>query len=149
MEWKWCCFESLEMNEWMNDWLISKTWHSISTPNSILGPSSHSQLKAPKLGIQYRLPTPTPTVTRNNRIRTNRNFSIRAEYRYSITLVSFIYYNQYSFIHPNLISSHLIQSYCSDGDSGGGGDFFAGFLVGGAVFGTLAYIFAPQVIPLS
>ncbi|KAK9144504.1 hypothetical protein Sjap_004407 [Stephania japonica] len=28
---------------------------------------------------------------------------------------------------------------------GGGGDFVAGFLLGGAVFGTLAYIFAPQI----
>ncbi|XP_059625091.1 uncharacterized protein LOC132268280 isoform X2 [Cornus florida] len=28
---------------------------------------------------------------------------------------------------------------------GGGGDFFAGFLLGGAVCGTLAYIFAPQI----
>ncbi|XP_028755380.1 uncharacterized protein LOC114714778 [Neltuma alba] len=31
-------------------------------------------------------------------------------------------------------------------DSGsGGGDFVAGFLLGGAIFGTLAYIFAPQI----
>ncbi|KAL7003831.1 hypothetical protein U1Q18_004974 [Sarracenia purpurea var. burkii] len=29
--------------------------------------------------------------------------------------------------------------------SGGGGDFVAGFLLGGALFGTLAYIFAPQI----
>lgn len=35
--------------------------------------------------------------------------------------------------------------FYSDG-RGGGGDFVAGFLLGGAVFGTLAYIFAPQVI---
>ncbi|XXG43012.1 hypothetical protein AAC387_Pa01g3147 [Persea americana] len=28
---------------------------------------------------------------------------------------------------------------------GGGGDFVAGFLLGGALFGTLAYIFAPQI----
>lgn len=35
---------------------------------------------------------------------------------------------------------------CSDASSGGGGDFVAGFLLGGAVFGTLAYIFAPQVV---
>nr|CAN60966.1 hypothetical protein VITISV_015143 [Vitis vinifera] len=27
----------------------------------------------------------------------------------------------------------------------GGGDFVAGFLLGGAVFGTLAYVFAPQI----
>lgn len=35
---------------------------------------------------------------------------------------------------------------CSDGDRGGGSDFVAGFLLGGAIFGTLAYVFAPQVI---
>ncbi|CAF1697606.1 unnamed protein product [Brassica napus] len=29
--------------------------------------------------------------------------------------------------------------------SGGGGDFIAGFLLGGAVFGAVAYIFAPQM----
>ena len=34
----------------------------------------------------------------------------------------------------------------SDGGRSGGGEFVAGFLLGGAVFGTLAYIFAPQVI---
>lgn len=34
---------------------------------------------------------------------------------------------------------------CSGGNRGGGGDFVAGFLLGGAVFGTLAYVFAPQV----
>ncbi|XAR54728.1 hypothetical protein NMG60_11029993 [Bertholletia excelsa] len=28
---------------------------------------------------------------------------------------------------------------------GGGGDFVAGFLVGGALFGTLAYVVAPQI----
>ncbi|KAJ0079004.1 hypothetical protein Patl1_23710 [Pistacia atlantica] len=32
-----------------------------------------------------------------------------------------------------------------DGNRGGGGDFVAGFLLGGAVFGTLAYVFAPQI----
>ncbi|KAJ4829185.1 hypothetical protein Tsubulata_007881 [Turnera subulata] len=33
-----------------------------------------------------------------------------------------------------------------DGSSrGGGGDFIAGFLLGGAVFGTLAYIYSPQL----
>ena len=40
----------------------------------------------------------------------------------------------------------FLSVICSDGSSGGGGDFAAGFLLGGAVFGTLAYIFAPQVI---
>ncbi|KAF5176538.1 Low-density receptor-like protein [Thalictrum thalictroides] len=35
--------------------------------------------------------------------------------------------------------------YNDDSRGGGGGDFVAGFLLGGAVFGTLAYIFAPQI----
>lgn len=34
---------------------------------------------------------------------------------------------------------------CGD-SSGGGGEFAAGLLLGGAVFGTLAYVFAPQVL---
>ncbi|KAF5442579.1 uncharacterized protein LOC121258198 isoform X3 [Juglans microcarpa x Juglans regia] len=34
--------------------------------------------------------------------------------------------------------------YNSDSRSGAG-DFLAGFLLGGAVFGTLAYVFAPQI----
>ncbi|KAJ3690939.1 hypothetical protein LUZ61_020103 [Rhynchospora tenuis] len=29
--------------------------------------------------------------------------------------------------------------------SGGGGDFFAGFVLGGAIFGALAYYYAPQI----
>ncbi|XP_068635489.1 uncharacterized protein [Aristolochia californica] len=33
----------------------------------------------------------------------------------------------------------------NDGSRGGGGDFLAGFLLGGAIFGTLAYVFAPQI----
>ncbi|KAM7272824.1 hypothetical protein ACFE04_027488 [Oxalis oulophora] len=39
----------------------------------------------------------------------------------------------------------LRAEYKDSGRGGGGGDFVAGFLVGGAVFGTLAYIFAPQI----
>uniref|UniRef100_A0A3Q7FMR2 Uncharacterized protein n=1 Tax=Solanum lycopersicum TaxID=4081 RepID=A0A3Q7FMR2_SOLLC len=31
------------------------------------------------------------------------------------------------------------------GGGGNGGDFVAGFLLGGAIFGTLGYIFAPQI----
>ena len=44
---------------------------------------------------------------------------------------------------------YLSSVLCSDANSGGGGDFVAGFLLGGAVFGTIAYIFAPQVIEYS
>ena len=32
-------------------------------------------------------------------------------------------------------------------DSKGGGGFLAGFLIGGAIFGTLGYVLAPQVLP--
>ncbi|XP_065853927.1 uncharacterized protein [Euphorbia lathyris] len=39
----------------------------------------------------------------------------------------------------------LVRADYSDGSRGGGGDFVAGFLLGGAVCGTLAYIFAPQI----
>ncbi|KAJ4950790.1 hypothetical protein NE237_027622 [Protea cynaroides] len=38
-----------------------------------------------------------------------------------------------------------VRAEYNDGSRGGGGDFMAGFLLGGAVFGTLAYIFAPQI----
>ncbi|KAF5749253.1 hypothetical protein HS088_TW04G01218 [Tripterygium wilfordii] len=38
-----------------------------------------------------------------------------------------------------------VQAEYSDGSRGGGGDFIAGFLLGGAIFGTLAYVFAPQI----
>lgn len=33
----------------------------------------------------------------------------------------------------------------NDSRGGSGGDFVAGFLLGGAIFGTLAYVFAPQI----
>ncbi|KAG9452139.1 hypothetical protein H6P81_005043 [Aristolochia fimbriata] len=38
-------------------------------------------------------------------------------------------------------------SVCAEYNDGsrGGGDFVAGFLIGGAIFGTLAYVFAPQI----
>ncbi|NP_001238304.1 uncharacterized protein LOC100305891 [Glycine max] len=39
-----------------------------------------------------------------------------------------------------------ISAEYRDNRGGGGGDFVAGFLLGGAVFGTLAYIFAPQFV---
>ncbi|NP_001351871.1 uncharacterized protein LOC101496924 isoform 2 [Cicer arietinum] len=38
-----------------------------------------------------------------------------------------------------------VRAEYSDSRGGGGGDFVAGFLLGGAVFGTLAYVFAPQI----
>ncbi|RLM64237.1 uncharacterized protein C2845_PM16G18270 [Panicum miliaceum] len=41
-------------------------------------------------------------------------------------------------------SSH-IQLNTNYEDSKGGGGFLAGFLIGGAIFGTLGYVFAPQI----
>ncbi|KNA05708.1 hypothetical protein SOVF_187800 isoform A [Spinacia oleracea] len=38
-----------------------------------------------------------------------------------------------------------VRAQYSDERGGGGGDFVAGFLLGSAVCGTLAYIFAPQI----
>ncbi|XP_072993387.1 uncharacterized protein [Typha latifolia] len=49
---------------------------------------------------------------------------------------------------PKQKNFHRNISVCaeySDNSRGGGGDFLAGFLLGGAVFGTLAYVFAPQI----
>ncbi|KGN63425.1 uncharacterized protein LOC101222662 [Cucumis sativus] len=40
----------------------------------------------------------------------------------------------------------VLAEYNDGGRSGsGGGDFVAGFFLGGAVFGTLAFVFAPQM----
>ncbi|CAA0817152.1 Unknown protein [Striga hermonthica] len=38
-----------------------------------------------------------------------------------------------------------VRARQNDHNSGSGADFVAGFVLGGAVFGTLAYIFAPQI----
>ncbi|KAH7434217.1 hypothetical protein KP509_06G005900 [Ceratopteris richardii] len=38
----------------------------------------------------------------------------------------------------------LVRASYSEKRSGGG-DFFAGFVLGGAIFGTLGYLFAPQI----
>ncbi|KAK3020318.1 hypothetical protein RJ639_046530, partial [Escallonia herrerae] len=38
-----------------------------------------------------------------------------------------------------------VRAEYNDNRGGGGGDFVAGFLLGGAVLGTVAYIFAPQI----
>ncbi|KAL8519728.1 hypothetical protein ACS0TY_010604 [Phlomoides rotata] len=38
-----------------------------------------------------------------------------------------------------------VHAEYNDRSSGTGADFLAGFVLGGAVFGTLAYVFAPQI----
>ncbi|CAN0836876.1 hypothetical protein LINGRAHAP2_LOCUS1631 [Linum grandiflorum] len=35
--------------------------------------------------------------------------------------------------------------YSGNKDGGGGGEFVAGFIVGGALFGTLAYVYGPKI----
>ncbi|XP_057970034.1 uncharacterized protein LOC131159287 isoform X2 [Malania oleifera] len=48
----------------------------------------------------------------------------------------------------NQLGTNHKLSVCAEyneGSRGGSGDFLAGFLIGGAVCGTLAYIFAPQI----
>ncbi|KAF7836536.1 uncharacterized protein G2W53_011395 [Senna tora] len=47
----------------------------------------------------------------------------------------------------NLVSRSRSSQICAEyrDSRSGGGDFVAGFLLGGAIFGTLAYIFAPQI----
>ncbi|XP_068316239.1 uncharacterized protein [Pyrus communis] len=55
---------------------------------------------------------------------------------------------QFQFLNCSpFYSIPLYVLHCSDDSRGGGGgaDFVAGFVLGGAVFGTLAYVFAPQI----
>lgn len=55
-------------------------------------------------------------------------------------------YTMFNMCHGVIVPLlHFPHYVCSDGSRGGGGDFLAGFLLGGAMFGTLAYIFAPQI----
>ncbi|EES12752.1 hypothetical protein BDA96_06G215600 [Sorghum bicolor] len=56
-------------------------------------------------------------------------------------------------LHLAVPSSSESTNYCrklticraQSEDSKGGGGFLAGFLIGGAIFGTLGYVFAPQI----
>ncbi|CAL5188134.1 unnamed protein product [Lathyrus oleraceus] len=45
----------------------------------------------------------------------------------------------------NLISPLRAEYRDNRGGGGGGGELLTGFLLGGAIFGTLAYVFAPQI----
>ncbi|XP_026401605.1 uncharacterized protein LOC113297373 isoform X2 [Papaver somniferum] len=48
--------------------------------------------------------------------------------------------------HLGISRNLSVRAEYDDGSRGGGsGDFVAGFVLGGAVFGTLAYLFAPQI----
>ncbi|KAL0927559.1 hypothetical protein M5K25_001741 [Dendrobium thyrsiflorum] len=59
------------------------------------------------------------------------------------------YHSQLEMLQNSKQSNRLqrfpIHAEYGGSSRGGGGDFLAGFLLGGAVFGTLAYVFAPQI----
>ncbi|KAG6738500.1 hypothetical protein POTOM_058120 [Populus tomentosa] len=77
---------------------------------------------------------------KSNPVGTSPKLAVRAQHKqllFKVALYSF------AVTHHHLLL--FLSVICSDGSSGGGGDFVAGFLLGGAVFGTVAYIFAPQI----
>ncbi|KAI5415463.1 uncharacterized protein LOC127138779 isoform X2 [Lathyrus oleraceus] len=43
------------------------------------------------------------------------------------------------------LTSPLRAEYRDNRGGGGGGELLTGFILGGAIFGTLAYVFAPQI----
>ncbi|KAK1325454.1 hypothetical protein QJS10_CPA01g02907 [Acorus calamus] len=51
---------------------------------------------------------------------------------------------QYEYADPQFEFDDFLFEYIDESRSGGG-DFVAGFILGGALFGTLAYVFAPQI----
>ncbi|KAF9670473.1 hypothetical protein SADUNF_Sadunf13G0072600 [Salix dunnii] len=86
-------------------------------PRKLWSTKSISFAKAPRLTIGRK----------SNLVGSSPMFAVRAEYKYAVLD----------------LDSCLIKSI--DGSRGGGSDFVAGFVLGGALFGTLAYIFAPQI----
>ncbi|KAL3524547.1 hypothetical protein ACH5RR_017381 [Cinchona calisaya] len=52
---------------------------------------------------------------------------------------------QKNFSRQSIQHKLMVHAEYNDRRGGGGGDFVAGFLLGGVIFGTLAYIFAPQI----
>ncbi|KAH7538459.1 hypothetical protein FEM48_Zijuj03G0201500 [Ziziphus jujuba var. spinosa] len=108
-----------------------------------------SQLKTRELFLSTNSNSFGKTSKLTVHTKTNRKFSLRSDYRLYARLNPF-----FSIVHTSTtcLFSYFFLSFCiahcihsSDANSGGGGDFVAGFLLGGAVFGTLAYIFAPQI----
>nr|GLL28313.1 uncharacterized protein LOC109194016 isoform X1 [Ipomoea trifida] len=47
--------------------------------------------------------------------------------------------------HQKTSSNFAIRAEYKDQRRAGGSEFIAGFLLGGAIFGTLGYVFAPQI----
>ncbi|KAL3521769.1 hypothetical protein ACH5RR_019918 [Cinchona calisaya] len=52
---------------------------------------------------------------------------------------------QKKFNHQRPTHKLTVHAEYNNHRGGGGGDFVAGFLLGGAIFGTLSYVFAPQI----
>ncbi|KAL6527037.1 hypothetical protein OROGR_016127 [Orobanche gracilis] len=81
------------------------------------------------------------TIQSKTRSRTNPKLSIHAQYDCIWPLI----------LHDGLMrfraSKYLDLDLTCSGNrsSGSGADFVAGLVLGGAVFGTLAYVFAPQI----
>ncbi|XP_019184212.1 uncharacterized protein LOC116012025 [Ipomoea triloba] len=53
--------------------------------------------------------------------------------------------NQRKLVHQRTNNNFSIRARYNDQRGGGEGDFIAGFLLGGAIFGALGYVFAPQI----
>nr|GMC66789.1 uncharacterized protein LOC109179101 [Ipomoea batatas] len=78
--------------------------------------------------------------------RTNNNFSIRARYKtMDIAVFSAWHYLCCSSSSNASILLGIGKRSSQDHRGGGEGDFIAGFLLGGAIFGALGYVFAPQI----
>jgi len=48
----------------------------------------------------------------------------------------------------HLVFLLICLNICSNNKGGGGADFLVGFFLGGAICGTVAYIYGPEVISL-
>ncbi|MBA0880375.1 hypothetical protein Goshw_012595 [Gossypium schwendimanii] len=88
----------------------------------------------------------TPSLAvRRKVIPSNCQFSVFAEYwNFPIAYVDFVSKNSvacFLFVLIFVVPSDIH----GDGSRGGASDFAAGFLLGGAIFGTIAYVFAPQI----
>lgn len=135
-----CCFLHFRLSESLDCVYIISAGAGCQLKAREMWWSSNSRAESAKLTTQ--------SPRKNIQLRTNRNFAIRAEYRYSISVQWWVDVQDH-FCFYIIYQRWLIRSsICSSDDSrGGGADFLAGFVLGGAVFGTLAYVFAPQVVP--
>ncbi|PPD80189.1 hypothetical protein GOBAR_DD22884 [Gossypium barbadense] len=78
-------------------------------------------------------------VVRRKPLSSKNQFSVSAEYRYVVLDFSPL---EIALSSKNQFS---VSAEYRNGSRGGGSDFVTGFLLGGAIFGTLGYVFAPQI----